>query len=833
MVPPSRTVTPTHTPRQSLTNIHPIYYSEQEFPDLRAPALPPRHAETIDLHNLSVRSTPSLEQIVSSGPTSPRIALQSPFSADDNELGLEETDPPVPPSIPPRRNRSPAVVPNGPIYPQKASSESAMSSSSSIMFTESDASAENHLFTVKPVPPSRPSVVVPPRPPPRPKIHRTIDKSDSPSSASSTQTPPPLPVRRAAASPLEGAEQPPPPRLPNRPAYMAQEAHAVSSYPTLERKPVGLGRLPPPPTRTIALGEKLPPARRPPTPSTDEDSGDETDSKSGSIDQLPDSSRSSRRPPVLTGFKHSDAKIPVPAHSGQVAVSGPYVVVVSHHHLKIYDLTISDLPMSNLDTRSLHMKDSKITSLEFRSAEREDDRGYFLWIGTKEGHLFEVDIRSGSLTASKFAAHGHCVTHIFRHARSMITLDSNGKVLIFTTDLDGNEDVHLIHSQPRVFRIAEKQEFVKFLGGLLWTSTRADMTGSGPTSKAPIIRVYDIFTPGSVGRSIAPIEYVGAVTSGSIVPSQPHNVYLGHEGGFISIWSILASDGVPQCIEVMKVAVSDVLSLEGVGERLWAGGRKGMISAYDVVPRPWLVTNCWNAHSELPVLRLAIDPYSIERLGQLCVVSVGRDEQARLWDGLLASDWIGKYLFSPGQRYSANKIPTDQELLKREKSFSTFRELDLLVISWNIDAAKPDALDIDATNTSFLQEVLNSVNSPDIISFGFQEVIDLESRKMAAKTVLLGGKKKGQEEGKISEKVTSAYKRWHDRLVSAVRSAMPPNASYTVIETENLVGLFSCIFIKTTERISIKDIAITTIKRGMGGRYGNKVWCNFYQDPLN
>ena len=161
--------------------------------------------------------------------------------------------------------------------------------------------------------------------------------------------------------------------------------------------------------------------------------------------------------------------------------------------------------------------------------------------------------------------------------------------------------------------------------------------------------------------------------------------------------------------------------------------------------------------------------------------------------------------------------------MKRESSFSTFRNLNLLIVSWNIDAAKPDALTHDAANVNFLHDVLSSVDSPDIISFGFQEVIDLESRKMTAKTVLLGGKKKGSDDGKISEKVTSAYKRWHDCLVAAVRLAMPSDSPYTVIETENLVGLFSCMFIKSTERTSLKDIAITTIKRGMGGRYGNKV----------
>lgn len=167
-------------------------------------------------------------------------------------------------------------------------------------------------------------------------------------------------------------------------------------------------------------------------------------------------------------------------------------------------------------------------------------------------------------------------------------------------------------------------------------------------------------------------------------------------------------------------------------------------------------------------------------------------------------------------------IGIEQELLKREHTFSTFRDLKVLIVSWNVDAAKPDSLAGDPENIRFLHDVLGSVDSPDIISFGFQEVIDLESRRMAAKTVLLGGKKKG-DEGKINEKVTSSYKRWHDRLIQAVKLAMPPESPYTVIHTESLVGLFTCMFIKNTERAYLKDSAIATIKRGMGGRYGNKV----------
>ena len=101
-------------------------------------------------------------------------------------------------------------------------------------------------------------------------------------------------------------------------------------------------------------------------------------------------------------------------------------------------------------------------------------------------------------------------------------------------------------------------------------------------------------------------------------------------------------------------------------------------------------------------------------------------------------------------------------------------------------------------------------------------MIDLESRRMAAKSAILGSRL-GSDDSKLSEKVSGAYKRWYDQLVSAVRLAMPSDTPYTVVDTANLVGLFSCIFIKSTERAALKDTAVSVIKRGMGGHFGNKV----------
>lgn len=166
---------------------------------------------------------------------------------------------------------------------------------------------------------------------------------------------------------------------------------------------------------------------------------------------------------------------------------------------------------------------------------------------------------------------------------------------------------------------------------------------------------------------------------------------------------------------------------------------------------------------------------------------------------------------------------SDKELMKHEQSFSTFRDLTVLIISWNCDAAKPEHLNGDAANVNLLHDMLTSVDSPDIISFGFQEVVDLESRKLAAKSIVINATSKKHSDDPVGDKVTGAYKRWHSQMMLAVRLAMPPDCPYTCIHTESLVGLFTCIFVKNSERATLRDMAISTIKRGMGGRYGNKV----------
>ncbi|KAJ3966605.1 Endonuclease/exonuclease/phosphatase [Lentinula raphanica] len=747
--------------------------------------------------------------------------LDDPFSEDTTDSSTEDPD-----------SSTTAVVPPLPARKHHHHHQEESNSNSSRTSSESDSS---QLFSHKGSASSSQSSILPPRPPPRPKALAISEPQVDSIDSDCTSAPPPLPIRRSTVAQVEDLATspqtprasasarlaPPPPHnshpSPHHLAHVSLDLdHPPSSTPTASERKT-FGKHPPPPTRTIALGEKLPPKR--PTnvegigngDSDDDESGDEDDVKGSGVDLLPDATHASRRPPYLLTPRDRDngahptqpCKITVPAHTGHLAMSGEYVVVGSTHHIRFYNLNVSqEMPERSTDTKDYGIKDGKVMAVEFKSE-------YLVWIALKEGHIFEIDVRNGDLLGVKHCAHMNPILYLFRYAGSIVSIDEVGKVLIWSPD-PATGEIKLLHHTPRVMRITDKLDFAKIIGGVLWTAGRSEQHGAGTLARTPIIRLYDLFNPASTGKTVMPSGHVGPVTSATVVPSDPGHVYVGHEEGFITIWSLDETEGYPKCIEVMKVASTDVTSLEGINDRLWAGGRNGMITVYDITPRPWIATNSWAAHPGLPVLHLSADPFGISKYRRLGVVSVGRDEHVGLWDGLLALDW------------------QDTEVQKHEQSYSTFRDLKVLIVSWNCDSAKPDTLHGHAANVNFFHDVLNSVDRPDIISFGFQEVIDLESRKMAAKNMLMAARadaKNRRDEGTLlglSDKVTGAYKRWFDALMLAVKLAMPPDCPYSVVHTESMVGLFTCVMVKNTEKAAVKDVAINTVKRGMGGRYGNK-----------
>lgn len=52
---------------------------------------------------------------------------------------------------------------------------------------------------------------------------------------------------------------------------------------------------------------------------------------------------------------------------------------------------------------------------------------------------------------------------------------------------------------------------------------------------------------------------------------------------------------------------------------------------------------------------------------------------------------------------------------------------------------------------------------------------------------------------------------------------MPPSEPYHLLHTASMVGLFTCVFIKASQRNRVRNLSGAEIKRGMGGLHGNKV----------
>ena len=64
--------------------------------------------------------------------------------------------------------------------------------------------------------------------------------------------------------------------------------------------------------------------------------------------------------------------------------------------------------------------------------------------------------------------------------------------------------------------------------------------------------------------------------------------------------------------------------------------------------------------------------------------------------------------------------------------YCTFREVKTVVVTWNAGASTPTNLQHDEESASFLEEIFQAHEPPDILVFGFQELVDLEDKKLTA-----------------------------------------------------------------------------------------------------
>ena len=355
---------------------------------------------------------------------------------------------------------------------------------------------------------------------------------------------------------------------------------------------------------------------------SDEDDDVAEKQSSTALTDYPDSSQANRRPPT---FPDNTTGIATGYETKLFAICGDYVCTTG------YVTNVWNVLNGRLIMNLSHGDTVKATALAFRPAKAVEDEGKRLWLGMSTGEMLEIDIPTQSVLYTKSNAHARsAITKIFRYASEMWSVDDDGIIHIWPADHTGSPS---LHQTPYTFRIPRGHTFSIISGSQLWLAFTKD------------IRVYNRTSDNShfLQMTQSPLSQlnVGDVTSGAIVSSQPDRVYFGHADGKVTVYSKKGFE----CLGIINVSVYKISSLVGVGDYLWAGYSTGMIYVYDTKSSPWKVLKDWKAH-ERPIAGILADRTSIWKLDRFQVASLGTDMMLRIWDGMLKSDWLGRFSLS-------------------------------------------------------------------------------------------------------------------------------------------------------------------------------------------
>lgn len=143
------------------------------------------------------------------------------------------------------------------------------------------------------------------------------------------------------------------------------------------------------------------------------------------------------------------------------------------------------------------------------------------------------------------------------------------------------------------------------------------------------------------------------------------------------------------------------------------------------------------------------------------------------------------------------------------KHFRSVAHKDISLTDWLLDApklAKSRSL-VDVTNAQEKQVL------PDIFAIGFEEIVDLNA-------------------GNIVAASTENAKAWAEEL----EKCLSRDEKYVLITYMQLVGVCLYLFVKKEHAPYIRDVALDSVKTGLGGATGNKgacaIRCLFYNTSL-
>ncbi|GAA5947295.1 hypothetical protein JCM3765_001612 [Sporobolomyces pararoseus] len=519
------------------------------------------------------------------------------------------------------------------------------------------------------------------------------------------------------------------------------------------------------------------------------------ESKAEEIHTFPDASEAMRMRPILPNSRRK-VKFPSWQEMNITAVSGDLLARAWGVRVQVWSASEDKSAWAEVGSHGIGT--NVVTSLAW------SESGRYLWVGCDSGNLFEFDAESIyrnsneslKIVSHRHDAHPHSPVMMIKHVNSfMYTLDFSGRLIVW---LPAPREGRMcsLRGFSKVLQVPKKPVWMEVIGTDLYLSYRyhvKDKTGKKVIQS--VLEVYDV--EGQKAKLLGEHEWEergkgqpGRVTSACIVPSHPQGIFLGHDSGHVSVWGPRGG----KLLDIRKVSLCGVLSMCGPSRYLWIGRADGVIDVLDIAQMDsWKVVKRWQAHDGR-IESLTLDPRSLWTASQLRVVSAGDDGFVRFFDGLLRKDWI------------------TLRMQDKVDNYCSFSKLQLGIFTWNIDGTSPAQFEAASpANQTLLHTFIQTLDQPDLISFNFQELIDLSDLTLAARTFFFATK---------HHDVTLRYKHWLAVLTEAVLQRLGPE--YELVKEEKLVGLFTVLFARKAISRKIRDLEGSGIKTGFSAEYGNK-----------
>uniref|UniRef100_A0A8D2DFB7 Synaptojanin-2 n=1 Tax=Sciurus vulgaris TaxID=55149 RepID=A0A8D2DFB7_SCIVU len=149
-------------------------------------------------------------------------------------------------------------------------------------------------------------------------------------------------------------------------------------------------------------------------------------------------------------------------------------------------------------------------------------------------------------------------------------------------------------------------------------------------------------------------------------------------------------------------------------------------------------------------------------------------------------------------------------MTERQSEFTNFKRIQVAVGTWNVNGGKQFRSNLlgtaeltdwllDAPRLSGAADIQDDSSPADIYAVGFEEMVELSA-------------------GNIVNASTTNRKMWGEQLQKAISRSH----RYILLTSAQLVGVCLYIFVRPYHVPFIRDVAIDTVKTGMGGKAGNK-----------